>query len=220
MVALIIIGIIISLYIVISFIVQLSQKDINLNKPDWKKYRVKKGKSNFWPLEPWWLIFNPKGFDFAVFFNEEAYQSIEEWTDEGVLDKDREDWNKLLGLTQFYTFNNYNAAMIAFKWGNEPNTFKIAGYTNHPSSQFQWSEDLEFTGDLMAHGSCVFVGNEAHYTLQCQDKVITWNTPFKRSSRWLMRRVGTSMGGANNSPGKYGGKSLKSFYLHLVMRYF
>ena len=213
---LLIIGIIIFLYIVISFVVQLSQKKIDFNKPNWTKYRIKSGKSNFWPLEPWWLIFNPKGFEGLITFPEEAYTSFEEWK----RDKDWYDKNKLSGLTQFYTFNDHNASLTFFNWGEEMNTFEIGGYTNYPGSQFQWSEPLVFKAKEIAYYQCKFIGNEAHYTLTrlSDGYQITWVTPFKQSSRWLMRRVGTSIGGANNSEGEYGGKSTKDFYLHSRFR--
>lgn len=184
-----------------------------------KTYTIKTGQSNFRPIDWPGLICRPKGFEFTVNFDESCWYSEEEL--EG--DQDYHDQNKLIGLTGFFSANNRNSCMVSWKPAREKNKMELRLYINDKSGNFEYTDPIiikcgeTYTGYVQRFSlSKVYTptSNLWHLLVTQGDSMMGEQTivfEFKKYNRW----VGTSFGGANNSPGPYGGKAHKPMSFEL-----
>lgn len=169
-----------------------------------KTYTIRPGQWNFNPLESWFPR-RARGFMGSVIFDSSAWWSIDDWQG----DRDIFDANKLKGLTCYFSANNYNSAMIAWRPGSKDNVFEVFAYTNYPGSEWK-------TGPIVK----VEAGQKLHFQARIDRKQVAYNIeekkithPFRRC--WFYREVGTSIGGADNSPGPYGGKATQEMKIYV-----
>ncbi len=167
-------------------------------------YSVHTGQTNFRPLENPLPRFNAKGFELEFLFHKGGWCSREEWGG----DQDYYDWQKLKGLTGFFSLNNRNSAMFAFRYGEQEESYQIAPYTNFKG---RWKVSQEI---IILAGQPVTV-----QAVFGKDKVTYYYGPlrvehdFKR--RLVMREIGTYAGGANNAPGPHGGQAFKDMKIDI-----
>jgi hypothetical protein len=169
-----------------------------------KTYKVKKGRSNFRPHENPLPVCGAKGWEVIFEFVPGGWSSLSEW--EG--DRDRYDWQKLKGLTSFFSANNSNSTLAVFRPGDAPGTWEVNAYTNYPGSD--WSVDdkpLIIKDGEESKITCKYKDGKANYTLNTGDVAKAVSHQYKAPK--VSRRIGTYPGGANNSPGPYGGKAIK-----------
>ena len=174
------------------------------------EYTIAPGQSNFRPLEnpaPRW---NVSGFRVAFRFDASCWWSVEDW--EG--DKDRDDWNKLKGLTYFFSSNNRCSALIAWRPGKRENVFEVTAYTNDKRGGFTVTgQPVEVYAGELVYADCYISPNRVHYTISYFGVETKYEHDFSRPWLKVFREVGTSIGGANNSPGKYGGYATQDMKL-------
>lgn len=188
---------------------------IRAKKRIMKTYTVKKGQSNFRPYEPIWPIFGARGFEVEFEFVPGGWSSPAEWTVDGVLDADRGDYQKLAGLTNFFSGNGSNTAFTGFFPGDEPETWVVGAYVNYPGSAFKFDQKNTIvvrSGDTGAI-VCAFSGGKARYKLIAGSTVKETSFDFRKSR--IMRQAGTFAGGSNNSPGPYGGVAIKDMAVRI-----
>jgi len=161
------------------------------------KYTIKKGKQNFKPLDNFLPKFGKKRFEVTFVFDESCYYSLNDWGG----DNDFYDLNKLKGVTNFFSANNKQSVMLAWRPVKDAlNTFDIFAYVNQKNGDFSYS----WLGHVMA-------GIEETFWLEWEkSKAIFgwknetyWEEEIKRPC--VMRGIGTWIGGENNSKGEFGG---------------
>ena len=165
-----------------------------------KRYEIKKGQQNFSPKESWNPIYRPKGFRLTAVLDESCYYSNEDWTLN--FDRDWNDWNKLKGVTNYFTLNNHTSALIAWRPDEKKNHFQFVAYTNFPKTNWIVGEPVivEAGQEFSAEG--ILSRRRVNYTIQGQKT----EHPFARRL-WFGRETGTWIGGANNSEGPFGGEA-------------
>ena len=178
------------------------------------RFKIKKGQKLFRPL-----IRIPKttknltGFELSFKIERGAWASLEEWKG----DKDWYDWMKLGGFTSFFSKNNSDSCLIGFRYGQEPETYEVTGYTNYPNTKFLFGvKPNEIAAVEAGKWYSVRVkikGGKAMYTLPNGAKV---EFPFK--VRGLMRSVAPYPGGSNNSEGEFGGIAFKNIKLNIIIK--
>lgn len=182
-------------------------------------YTVKPGKANFRPLENPLPVFNPKGFEIVFKFlpggwcSKDDYSFIDD-NSKSVLDKDRDDLQKIKGITHFFSANNKRTAMFAFSFGDQPETYKLFAYTNDKKGNFKWSRPIIVESNEVVAGTCEFVDGKAVYNLATEGGLYL-NESHDFKSFKIGREVGTYAGGANNSPGPFGGKAVKELSIDI-----
>ena len=167
---------------------------------EFKQYDIKEGQQNFSPKESFWPIYRPKGFRLTAILDESCWYSKEDWTLD--YDKDWHDYNKLKGVTNYFTLNNHTSALIAWRPNKEPYHFDIAAYTNFPKTNWIIGEPVivEAGQEFSAEG--LLSRRKVSYTIQGEK---TEHSFAKRL--WFGRETGTWIGGANNSEGPFGGEA-------------
>lgn len=180
-----------------------------------KQYTILPGRQNFAPAEPVWPRLGP-GFRFRAVFHHSCYWS---WADWGY-DRDWYDWNKLAGLTWFFTPNNHTSALVAWRPGNVKGKIQVAPYVNYPGAA--WTVGDTLTVDTGADENApellgnVYVGRRGIiYRLWYGDESLKQEIPFKRPWPWISRQVGTWIGGGNDKEGPYGGEATQEMKLWL-----
>lgn len=182
------------------------------------KYTIKAGRQNFKPREPL-LPRCANGFSIKAILEPSCWWSKEDWGN----DADRNDWNKLAGITSAFSANNKRSAMIAWRPADEEGVFLLTAYTNDKAGGFQAGMSgmraiaVEAGKEFSAH--CYII--EELFRHEAQYKIVTDAGEFwcnhKFDNPWLpvYRRVGTWIGGADNSPGPFGGAASKEMSLKL-----
>lgn len=182
------------------------------------RYTIKAGKQNFKPREP---IFPrcAKGFEIKALLDESCWWSSEDWQG----DRDRQDWNKLAGITSAFSANNKRSAMIAWRPADAPNTFLLTAYTNDKKGG--WQHGRTGLEAITVHAGETFKAevfiNEELLRYEADYRIITargefWcNHKFDKPLFNFYRRIGTWIGGANNSPGDFGGEASQDMSLEL-----
>lgn len=165
-----------------------------------KEYNVKKGNQNFKPNESLWPVMNPKGFKLDAMIDSSCWYSLEDWNN----DRDWFDYNKLKGITNYFTANNHTSALIAWRPHTEPYKFQIAAYTNYPKSGWTIGKPVTVAANTIFSCEADLTKKKVTYSIQGQ----TTEHAFAKRI-WMARRTGTWMGGANNSDGPYGGAASK-----------
>lgn len=165
-----------------------------------RQYNVKKGKQNFSPNESLWPVYRPKGFQLTAVLDSSCWYSQEDWTTD--LDRDWYDWNKLKGVTNYFTANNHTSALIAWRPDEKENHFQIAAYTNFPKTNWIVGEPVIVKAGQEFSAEGMISRRKVNYTIQDQKT----EHPFARRI-WFGRETGTWIGGANNSEGPFGGEA-------------
>lgn len=177
------------------------------------RYTVKPGKKNFRPIENPLPVFGAKGFEVYATFDRGGWCSIEDWNG----DLDWYDWQKLKGLTRFFSPNNKQSAMFAFRFDKEPEHYQVAAYTNDEDGRFVASNyvTIEAQHDSIA-AKCVFDSEGyAHYTASTQGGEYI-NAKHRLKPFKLSRRIGTYAGGYDNAPGEFGGRAVKEMSIDIT----
>ena len=174
-------------------------------------YTISPGQSNFRPLE------NPlprfqRGFEIAVRFDESCWWSAEDW--EG--DQDRQDWNKLKGLAYYFGLNNHRSAMIAWRPSERENTFEVTAYTNNKRGGWKTTGNpVEVVAGEVFYASGNITGRLVEYSITSYGRTSLYTHPWDKVWLNVYREVGTSIGGANNSPGPYGGEATQDMKMEI-----
>ena len=180
-----------------------------------KKYTIRPGQTNWRPYE------NPlprlwvKGFEVRFRFAPSCWWSQEDWQ----YDLDREDWNKLKGLTWYFSPNNKSSAMIAWRPAIEENIFEVTAYTNPERGRFQ----VTGTPVLIKAGEdgwarCQLGKREVDYTITTPMGENDYKHFWTRPAPGVWREVGTYQGGANNEPGPFGGATTQYMEMETQFR--
>ena len=175
-------------------------------------YTIKTGKKNFRPYESPLPIFKPKGFRVSGHILPGGWASKEEWQG----DRDRDDWQKLKGITHFFSLNDHRSCMIAFNYGDEYETYNLTAYTNDKSYPKGWFASGQIIVESKEHFEFenLFGENCMHYSGSSESGLVLDEIHQINTFR-LGREVGTSPGGKNNSPGPYGGRAFKDMSMVL-----
>lgn len=181
---------------------------------------VNEGNQNFKPLDP----FIPFGamlhyFKLDMHLYPSAYWSTDEWsyTDVGgdmQLDRDYFDWNKGPGITRATNANNKTSVMIGWRpSGVIQDAWEVCVYFNNPDGSFNQSKPLVLEYPGVAELHLHWEKNKIKYSLVTNSNVLNGGRVDgeyeMRRPRLGYRWVGTWIGGANNSPGPYGGEAHK-----------
>lgn len=179
-------------------------------------YTVQPGQTNFKPAEPIWPVFGVHGFKLKAKILPGGWCSREEWDGDG----DWSDWWKLAGITYWLSRNNKRSAMIALRFGVEPETWDIAAYTNDKQHARGWAASAPLiinSGELL-QAECNLIGNCAQYgVIGEQSHSIHVGHGIKGFS--TVRRIGTYAGGNNNSPGPFGGEATKPLSIEIDFQF-
>lgn len=176
-----------------------------------KTYTILPGQNNFRPLE------NPlpracSGFDMAIRFDKSCWWSQEDW--EG--DQDRRDWNKAKMISWFFSFNDCHSAGFAWRPADEEFVFDLTAYTNPKCGEWMTTgAPVKIYAGEMAYTRCRAGKRIVEYEIEYYGNVSKYSHSWKRPWPWLCREVGTSIGGANNSPGPYGGKATQAMKMEI-----
>lgn len=156
------------------------------------RYTIAPGQNNFRPLE------NPlprlaSGFELAARFAPSCW-----WPETPENRKDREDWNKLKGVTYFFGPNDRRSAMIAWRPGKLQGVIEVTAYTNDKRGGWLTTGKpvLVHVGEVFL-ASCYLNGREAHYAISSFGRTTTY-PPHPWDAPWLkvFREVGTWIGGS------------------------
>lgn len=130
------------------------------------------------------------------------------------LDRDYFDWNKGPGITRATNANNKTSVMIGWRSsGVIQDAWEVCVYFNNPDGSFNQSKPLVLEYPGVAELHLHWEKNKIKYSLVTNSNVLNGGRvdgEYKmRRPRLGYRWVGTWIGGANNSPGPYGGKAHK-----------
>lgn len=179
-----------------------------------REYTIKAGDKNYQPLESWWPILSPKGFDVEFEIRPGGWASLEDWGG----DRDWFDKMKLKGLTSYFGPNNSRSAMIAFAYGEEPETWVISGYTNYPGSDIQrQGESVIIRSGTRCKAKARLYRNKVIYWIEYEGRTIEIHHSFVRRLR-IAREVGTYPGGSNNADGPHGGRAFKDMSIGIAFK--
>lgn len=184
-----------------------------------RTYTVKKGKTAFKPRACLLPALVTGGFSFRAVLDSSCWFSAE---DVGG-DKDRGDWLKLTGITAAFSPNNRRSALIAFRPTDVPDTFAITVYTNDkkggwqiggPGIKIATVKAGEEFSDSVRFEQYLFT-DAVEYYIRTKSSTFTATHDFKKPWHSLYREITPWWGGANNSPGDYGGAAPKNAKLKL-----
>ena len=188
-----------------------------------KTYHIRKNQKLFRPLAPIWPVAYPKGFEFRAVLDESLWFSA----DEVDGDKDRGDWLKLTGITSAFGRNNHRAALIAYRPLDVKNTFALTAYTNDKKGGWHTGGSAIKIKVVEAGeqfwGKAFFVMDWFTNTVQydIESKTGSFSTRHDFDTPWHHRdrQIGGAHGGANNSPGPYGGRAVKDGQYQLAFNW-
>ncbi len=184
-----------------------------------KQYSIKKGRTAFRPIAPLLPALVYTGFEFTAVLDKSCWFSAE---DVGG-DKDRADWLKLTGITAAFSLNNRRSALIAFRPTDVPDVFAITAYTNDrkggrqiggPGFKIATVKAGEQFSGRVRFEQYPFT-DAVEYYIDTPDGTFTATHDFERPWHNLYREITPWWGGANNSPGNYGGAAPKNARLKL-----
>ena len=178
-----------------------------------KKYTIQPGQQNFKPLDSFWPRFNVKKFTVLARFAPSCYYSLQDW--EG--DRDWYDWNKLKGVTDFFSANNSRSCMVAWRPHVSDNHIEISAYVNYPGSEIKVQPLGVIECGKIFEVTVRMRGDESEFSYSDGE---TETTAFLRYRRaWVSREVGTWVGGAGNAEGPYGGAATQYMELEAEVKY-
>jgi hypothetical protein len=150
------------------------------------RYTAKKNRHNFRPFMPLPPKRGVEGFLVEFIFGETA------WYDAKALGIDQ--WNKLLGITQAFTPNNWNACMAAFMPTPEPGLMAVAGYVNYPGREKDWRRLGEIECGTRGCIECFFEDGLAKFEHGDMKAALPFRPPA------LSRQTGMYFGGRKKTP--------------------
>ena len=178
-------------------------------------YKIKAGQSNFNPIENPLPRFGVDGFEMAIRFDRSAWWSPEDWQG----DKDRNDWNKGKGVTWYLSWNDCSSAMIAWRPSGEKYVFDLMPYTNPGCGKWITTRNpVQVYAGEVAYARAITNRREVYYEIDYFGNITEYKHEWRRPWPWIAREVGTSVGGANNSPGPYGGKASQDMKIEAAFR--
>lgn len=124
-------------------------------------------------------------------------------------DKDQHDWNKLVGLTDFFTANNKTSIMVVFRPFVEKEGFmELTLYANDSSGKFEYIKTMMVVPVETPIKAVLTPLPDRMWELsiECEGKIKKGRLKLDKAPS-LMRGIKLWMGGDNNSEGQYGGKS-------------
>lgn len=192
-----------------------------------KTYIVKKGKSDFKPIDSSLMpIFLNKIKHIKINFKLDSSC----WYDWGT-DADKYDWNKITGVSSYFSRNDKESIMVVWRPSAIPGKFEISIFTNWLDNYLvgqYWTNPKQ--GALLT----VDAGEEVEVILKLSEETIRnenknvpdWHIVIRRFNtqetvelqhikgfhNWG-RKTGAFFGGNNNSPGPYGGVAPHSMLL-------
>ncbi len=171
----------------------------------WVEFQVEEGRQNFTPSEsilPFRI--QEDSLRIRMLFDPSAYWSLDDW--EG--DRDYFDWNKGIGFTAALSANNKNAVFVGWRPSTQkPFTIEVVAYVNDQNRSWNISEILYVRPIDTITLEVGLEKDSVNYTLSGGVRVIKGTLPWRRPWYRYYRRSGTWIGGANNSPGQYGGEA-------------
>lgn len=174
-----------------------------------KKYTTKKGHHDWWPFEfPRMWFVKKKRITLTFTFDVDC---IYDWNG----DQDQLDWNKIGGVS-FNLFSNTKNSIIG-GWRSNPITRKIelTIYRHVAGNILKGNDDGEVMMTVDPFDVIELTiwpqlnGRFFCAQLQHDDQVIMIPVEYPEVKK-IGRRIGMWFGGANNSPGEFGGVSSKS----------
>lgn len=133
--------------------------------------------------------------------------------DDGTFDQDWHDWNKLGGLTFNLWFRNKDAALGGWRYNPESEFFEVCAYLNDKRGNYpDKSKIVRYSAGERGKIEITRKGREYVFTFfRYEDKKAPW-IPLERQATlkvrknfWFAYRSELWFGGANNSPGPFGG---------------
>ncbi len=179
-------------------------------------YTVKAGQTNFRPLESLMPHWDVAGFSVVSVIHPGAWASLADFGG----DRDRDDWQKLKGLTSYFSANNKDTAYIVFAYDDEPGFYKAAGYTNFPGAKWTVGKPVRFKEGEPLYAQVDFWKNRVQYRISSAHGNETYFHDFKTKGLIVSRECGTYAGGANNAEGPHGGKAFKDMSIDISFKVF
>src|SRR6056297_167372 len=188
-----------------------------------KTYAVNKGKTVFKPRACLLPALVYTGFEFTAVLDKSCWFSAQDVGD----DKDRADWLKLTGITAAFSLNNRRSALIAFRPTDVPNVFAVTAYTNDRKGGRQIGgtgfkiatvkAGEQFSGRVRFE-QYLFT-DAVEYYIDTPGGTFTATHDLQRPWHCLYREISPWWGGADNSPGSYGGAAPKDATLRLNFKW-
>lgn len=181
------------------------QESVSL--PEMQEYVLTAGRQNFRPNESIRPRFDADTMIVVARFDPSAWWSLEEWDG----DRDWYDWNKLKGLTAFWSANNKQTAMFAWRPGPTPDTWQIVAYTNDEAGGRKVGRPITVGKDDLFVGYIYW--SEQEVTYRYGDQVVS----HLLERPGMLRETGTWLGGADNDPQglPYGGAAHREMRLYV-----
>lgn len=181
-----------------------------------RKFRIKPGQTDFRPREIPWIW--PAGMcafqlDFSLLEN-----CLYDWGS----DRDSDDWNKLGGVSFNIRNNKINSIMAAWRPNIDAGEFDITIYRHVNGKVFKGdgtANETLLSLKPRGHGRLLIVpfdrGKSCMVSIESVKDGIRPNPISVQFGKrfWVAKRLGTWFGGANNSPGEFGG--VASQYMEL-----
>jgi len=176
-------------------------------------YKVKKDKKNFRPIKAKFFapLIKPKGFKLTANILPGGWSSKEEWKG----DDDRKDWQKLLGVTRYFSWNDVNTAMGAFSFGDEVESYNIAAYTNRKKGDWTASNSILVESNELFTIDADFDDDQVFYNLLSEGNK-GFETVHDLKQMRIARIIWPYAGGFDNSPGPYGGRAFKDMSIEVT----
>lgn len=174
------------------------------------KYTIKAGQKDWSPMEIPWPYFPKRGSQwmFDIEFTESCWY---DWRP----DMDQHDINKIGGVTNMFSLNNVDSALLGWRPSlMARNLFEIFPYFNVGSSIVVGDPTIVGAGAI-TRAVITYLGRK-EFSIQIED-MEPENHKLERF--WVGRRVGMNMGGANNSPGPYGGVASQDMEMYVTHWY-
>jgi hypothetical protein len=152
-----------------------------------KQFTVKKGRHNFSPRIPLHIRRGVTGFHQAFVFDSSCWYDTKAVGDH---------WNKLLGVTSAFSWNDRDACMAAWRPMPERGMFSVAAYANFPGKARSWRVLGEAEAGEHCELDCFFDKPEGLATFEYKD--MQARLDFDAPNR--IRQVGMWLGGQPKAP--------------------
>jgi hypothetical protein len=125
--------------------------------------------------------------------------------------------NKLKGFTHYFSLNNKNSVIIAFRPSLTPGYMSLSPYINdkHGNAIYEFSDNtFEVQCKSRTKIEVNIFKRHVDFEFKNETNVKKYKYSFKRPRVPIWREVGTSIGGEDNSSGDYGGRATQRMTLH------
>lgn len=186
------------------------------------KYTIKRNRKDWKPIECPLLYFPKVGSQWIidVEFTDSCWYN---W----LPDVDQYDWNKIGGVTNMFSLNNVDSAMLAWRpYVNSKNYFELTAYYNigKKERRIGWN-----SGPMLITKSGVTI--QCTITMQAENRFETrlknmdTDEEYAPVARQLKKRlrigrkIGMNIGGANNEKGRFGGVASQDMEMYVKTWY-